>query len=53
MRRQGFKKIYGRVCGFMDGAGKVLEDVPDPVSEVKVKQMEIMDLGDRMDVMPF
>jgi hypothetical protein len=37
MRRQGFKWIQSRVCGFMDGAEKVLEDTPDLVSEVEVE----------------
>jgi hypothetical protein len=37
----------------VDGVGKVLEDVPDPISKVTVKRMEIMNFGDRMDVMAF
>ena len=35
----------------MDGAGEVLENVPDPISEVKVKRIEIVDFEDGMDVM--
>jgi hypothetical protein len=30
----------------VDGAGKVLEDVPDPVSEVEVERVEIMNFRD-------
>ena len=37
----------------MDGARKVLEDTPDPVSEVEVKQVEIMNFGDVMNMMAF
>ena len=37
----------------MDGAGKVLEDVPDPISEVEVEQVEIMNFGDGMYMMAF
>ena len=37
----------------MDGAGKVLEDAPDPISKVKVEQMEIMSFGDGMYMMAF
>jgi hypothetical protein len=37
----------------VDGAGKVLEDMPDPVSKVKVEQVEIMNFGDGMDMMAF
>ena len=37
----------------MDGVEKVLEDAPDPISEVEVEPMEIMNFGDRMDVMVF
>ena len=37
----------------MDGVGKVLEDVPDPISEVEIKQVEIMNFGDGMYMMAF
>ena len=37
----------------MDGAKKVLEDAPDPVSKVEVEQMEIINFRDRMDMMVF
>ena len=37
----------------MDGAGKVLEDVPDPVSEVKVERVEVMNFGDGMYMVAF
>ena len=37
----------------MDGAGKVLEDVPDPISEVEVKRVEIMNFGDGVYMMAF
>ena len=53
LRRQGFKRVQSRVCGLMDGAGKVLEDVPDPVSEVKIEQVEIMNFGDGVYMMAF
>ena len=42
LRRQGFEQVYSRVCGLMDGAGKVLEDTLDPISEVEVERVEIM-----------
>ena len=32
----------------MNGAGKVLEDAPDPVSEVEVERVEVMNSGDGM-----
>ena len=35
----------------MDGVGKVFEDTPDPVSEVEVERVEIMNFGDGMDMM--
>ena len=53
MRRQGFERVNGWICSFMDEAGKALEDTPDLVSKVKVKQIKIMDFGDGMDVMSF
>ena len=31
LRRKGFEQVYSRVCGLVDGAGKVLEDAPDPI----------------------
>ena len=37
----------------MNGAGKVLEDAPDPISEVKVERVEIMNFGDGMYMMAF
>ena len=37
----------------MDGAGKVFEDMPDPVSEIKVERVEIMNFGDGVDMMVF
>ena len=37
----------------MDGAGKVLEDVPDPIREVKVERVEIMNFGDGVYMMAF
>ena len=37
----------------MDGAGKVLEDAPDPISEVKVERVEIMNFGDGEYMMVF
>ena len=37
----------------MDGAGEVLENAPDPISEVKVEQVEIMNFGDGVDMMVF
>ena len=37
----------------MDGAGKVLEDAPDPISEVKVERVEIMNFGDGVYMMAF
>ena len=33
----------------MDGAGKVLEDAPDPIGEVEVERVEIMNFGDGKD----
>ena len=42
LRRQGFEWVYSRVCGLLDGAGKVLGDAPDPIGEVEVEQVEIM-----------
>ena len=37
----------------MDGVGKVFEDVPGPVSKVEVERVEIINLGDGMDMMVF
>ena len=37
----------------MDGAGKVLEDVPDPIGEVKVERVEIMNFRDGVYMMVF
>ena len=37
----------------MDGAGKVLEDIPDPISKVEVERVEIMNFGDGMYMMAF
>ena len=45
--------IHSRVCGLVDGAGKVLEDAPDPISEVEVERVEIMNFGDGVYMMAF
>ena len=37
----------------MDGAGKVLEDAPDPIGEVKVERVEIMNFRDGVYMMVF
>jgi hypothetical protein len=37
----------------VDGAGKVLEDAPDSISEVKVERVKIMNFGDDMYMMVF
>ena len=37
----------------MDGAGKVLEDVPDPIGEVEVDRVEIMNFRDGVYMMAF
>ena len=37
----------------MDGAGKVLEDAPDPIGKVEVERVEIMNFGDGMYMMVF
>ena len=37
----------------MNGAGKVLEDAPDPISEVEVERVEIMNFGDGVYMMAF
>ena len=37
----------------MNGVGEVLEDAPDPISEVEVEQVEIMNFGDGMYMMVF
>jgi hypothetical protein len=37
----------------VDGMGKVFEDMPDPISKVKVEQGEIMNFRDGMDMMVF
>ena len=37
----------------MDGAGKVLEDAPDPIGEVEVVRVEIMNFGDGVYMMAF
>ena len=37
----------------MNGAGKVLEDAPDPISEVKVERVKVMNFGDGVYVMAF
>ena len=37
----------------MDGAGKVLEDAPDPISKVEVERVEIMNFGDGVYMMAF
>ena len=53
LRRQGFEQVYSRVCGLVDGAGKVLEDAPDPIGEVEVERVEIMNFGDGAYMMAF
>ena len=53
LRRKGFKQVYGRVCGLVDGVGKVLEDVPDPISKAEVERVEIMNFGDGVYMMAF
>ena len=37
----------------MDRVGKVLEDVPDPVSEVEVERVEIINFRDGVYMMAF
>ena len=37
----------------MDGAGKVLEDMPDSISKVEVERVEIMNFRDGMYMMAF
>ena len=37
----------------MDGAGKVLEDSPDPIGKVEVGQVEVMNFGDGVYMMAF
>ena len=37
----------------MSGAGKVLEDAPDPISEVEVERVEVMNFGDGVYMMVF
>ena len=37
----------------MDGVGKVLEDMPDPIGKLKVEQVEIMNFGDGVYMMVF
>ena len=51
LRRKGFEWVYSRVCGLVDGAGKVFEDAPDPISEVEVERVEVMNFGDGVYVM--
>jgi hypothetical protein len=53
LRRLGLERVQSRVCGLVDGAGKVLEDTPDPVSKVEVEQVEIMNFGDGVYMMAF
>jgi hypothetical protein len=50
LRRQSFERVYSRVCSLVDGAGKILEDVPDPIGEVEVERVEIINFGDGMYV---
>ena len=45
--------LYSRVCGLVDGVGKVFEDAPDPISEVEVDRVEIMNFGDDVYMMVF
>ena len=37
----------------MNRSGKVLEDAPDPISEVEVERVEIMNFGDGVYMMAF
>ena len=37
----------------MNGAGKVLEDAPDPISEVEVERVKVMNFGDGVYMMAF
>ena len=37
----------------MDGAGKVLEDAPDPIGKVTVERVEIMNFRDGVYMMVF
>ena len=37
----------------MNGVGKVLEDTPNPVSEVEVERVEVMNFGDGVYMMAF
>ena len=37
----------------MDGGRKVLEDVPDPASEVEVERVEVMNFRHGMNMMAF
>ena len=53
LSRQSFEWVYSRVCGLVDGAGKILEDAPDPIGEVQVERVEIMNFGDGMYMMVF
>ena len=53
VRRKGFELVNVEIRSFMDRMGEILENVPDSVCEVKVKQVKIMDFRDGMDVVPF
>ena len=53
LRRKGFEQVYSRVCSLVDGAGKVLEDAPDPIGKVEVERVEIMNFGDGVYMMAF
>ena len=37
----------------MNGAGKVLEDAPDPIGEVEVERVEVMNFGDGVYMITF
>ena len=37
----------------MNGAGKVLENVPDSIGEVEVERVEVMNFGDGVYMMVF
>ena len=42
-----------RICGFVNGAGEVLENAPDSIGEVEVERVEVMNFGDGVYVMAF
>lgn len=50
MKNQSLAQVNIGICSFMEGVEEVLENVPDPISEVEGKGIEIMDFRDGMDV---